>query len=187
LSQVRRAFFLWLMATCICARGAVPQYISQQYEAKAKFLANSPEFVEWPAATFKSPNSSLLICVYGDFSFGTTLAVMIGGTSAHGHRKEVKWIRKEQDLPGCQVLFISHSVAKHYEKVLDVVKSSATLTIGEDGDFLKAGGMVSLDMASSTLIFDVNLDAVHGGPLRLSSQLLSLARHIIQRSEPTRS
>jgi len=47
--------------------------------------------------------------------------------------------------------------------------------------------MVSLDMANSTLIFDVNLDAVHGGQVRLSSQLLSLARHIIQRSEPATS
>ncbi|HVO56623.1 MAG TPA: YfiR family protein, partial [Dongiaceae bacterium] len=54
-------------------------------------------------------------------------------------------------------------------------------TVGEEPAFLKAGGMVELEGSPGKLWFDVNLDAVREGHLRLSAQLLSLARHVIQR------
>jgi hypothetical protein len=166
---------------------AVPQDEPALYGAKAKFLAVMPGFVEWPASTFKTPNSPLQICVHPDFSFGTSLAELARTETVGGHRMEVKWVRKEQELGGCQLLFVSRSAAKRYSKVLEVVKNSATLTIGEDPEFLKAGGMVSLQAGQSGLLFDVNLDAVRDGHLKLSSQLLSLARHIVQHTESARS
>src|SRR5258707_14495897 len=60
-------------------------------------------------------------------------------STLNGHPMEVKWARKEQDLPACQILFVSGSVAKRYDKPLDAVKDSIILTIGEDADFLQAG------------------------------------------------
>ena len=151
------------------------------YEAKAKFLVNAPVFVDWPDSTFKSPTSPLQICVHGDFSFGTTLAELTRTETIKGHRMEVKWARKEEELPGCQLLFVSHSAARRYDKILEAVKNSTTLTVGEEPAFLKAGGMVELEGSPGKLWFDVNLDAVREGHLRLSAQLLSLARRVIQR------
>jgi hypothetical protein len=63
-------------------------------------------------------------------------------------------------LAACQILFVSRSAAKHYDKALDAVKNSITLTIGEDGDFLHAGGMLNLQPAEAGVLFDVNLDAL---------------------------
>jgi hypothetical protein len=100
---------------------------------------------------------------------------------------EVKWARKEQDLPACQILFVSHSAARRYDKALDAVKNSVTLTVGEDTNFLQAGGMVSLEPMGSALLFDVNLDAVNEGHLKLSSQLLSLASHVLHRTESAKN
>lgn len=100
---------------------------------------------------------------------------------------EVKWVRKEQDLSGCNLLFVSRSAAKRYDKVLEAVKNSVTITVGEEPEFLKAGGMICLQPAQDGVSFDVNLDAVQDGHLKLSSQLLALAKHIVRRSEPARS
>jgi hypothetical protein len=160
---------------------------SQRYEAKAKFLSIAPGFVEWPAATFKTPTAPLEICVHGDFSFGTGLAEIARSASLNGHRMEVKWARKEQDLPGCQIIFVSHSAAKRYDKVLDSLKSSINLTVGEDSEFLQAGGMVSLQATANGVLFDVNLDAVSDGHLKLSSQMLSLARRVVHHPESARN
>ena len=187
LSRFRRAILLLLIVTSNCTSRAAQQGVSRVDEAKARFLIKSAEFVDWPAEVFKTPASTLLICVYGNYPFGISLAEMAQGSLVRGHRMAAKWIRKEQDLPSCQILFVSRSEAKHYGKVLETVKNAVTLTIGEDPDFLKAGGMVSLEAAPDSLLFDVNLDAVRSGQLRLSSQLLSLARRIIQRSEAARS
>lgn len=125
--------------------------------------------------------------MHGDFSFGTALAELTRGTLVRGHRLEVKWVRTEQDLLGCQVLFVSRSAAKRYTKVLQIVKDSGSLTIGEDPEFLKTGGMMSLESTAHGLTFDVNMDAVHGGRLKISSQLLSLARHVFRGNESARS
>jgi hypothetical protein len=100
---------------------------------------------------------------------------------------EVKWARKEQDLPGCQIIFVSHSAAKRYDKVLDSLKSSINLTVGEDSEFLQAGGMVSLQATANGVLFDVNLDAVSDGHLKLSSQMLSLARRVVHHPESARN
>ena len=67
------------------------------------------------------------------------------------------------------------------------MKDSGTLTIGEDPESLKAGGMLNLDPTGRGLTFDVNLDAVVRGHLKISSQLLSLARHILNGPEMARS
>ena len=166
---------------------AVPQEEAALYEAKAKFLAVMPGFVEWPSSTFKTPTALLQICVHPDFSFGTSLAELARTETVGGHRMEVKWVRKEQELSGCQLLFVSRSAAKRYDKVLEAVKNSATLTVGEGPEFLKAGGMVSLQAGQSGLQFDVNLDAVHDSHLKLSSQMLALARHVLYRTESAKS
>jgi hypothetical protein len=72
-----------------------------------------------------------------------------------------QWARKEQDLSACQILLVSRSAAKRYDKTLNAVKNSITLTIGEDANFLQAGGMLSLQSDRAGVLFDVNLDAVN--------------------------
>ena len=99
-SPVQRAFLSLVMVVAVCVRGTVAQEDPQEYEAKARFLAITPEFVESPLSTFKTPAVPLQICVHGNFLFGTSLAELTRNATVNGHRMEVKWIRKEQDLPG---------------------------------------------------------------------------------------
>lgn len=122
----------------VCVSGTSAQESSQLHEAKARLLSTAPGFVKWPAAAFKTASAPLEICVHGDSSFGTGLAELTRASALNGHRVEVKWARKEQDLPECQILFVSHSAAKRYDKTLDAVKNSITLTIGEDARHRKA-------------------------------------------------
>ena len=183
LKQIGRAALCLVAMAAVCLPGRTAHDDSHQYEAQAKFLSSAPGFAEWPASAFKAANSPLQICVHGDFSFGTSLAELTRTSILNGHRMEVKWARKEQDLAASQILFVSRSAAKHHDKALDAVKNSITLTIGDDADFLQAGGMASLQPAGAGVLFDVNLDAVNEGHLKLSSQLLSLARHVLHHTE----
>jgi hypothetical protein len=168
-----------------CAHGNLAQSQQHEYDAKARFLTIAPGFVAWPAESFKSPKATLQICVYGDFMFGIGLAELAQLASVNGHHVGIKRIHREriQELPGCQILFVSRSEAKSYDKVLSAVKECFTLTVGEDANFLRAGGMLNLQATETGVVFDVNLDAVNDGGLKLSSQLLSLARHIVRRTE----
>jgi hypothetical protein len=174
-------------ATCLLAWAALPVWSQQsstaEYRNKANFLATFPSFVDWPDTAFVSVQSPFLICVRGDFSFGTSLAELARGASPHGRRIEVRWVRKDQELRNCHIAFVSRSESKRYAKLLQVLEGADVLTVGETEGFLGAGGAISFLSEHETLQFEVNLIAADTAHLKISSRLLALARHVVTRAE----
>lgn len=158
-----------------------------EYRAKASFLSKFPSFIEWPADALPPAHAPFLICVFGDFPFGTSLAEKTRGTAIHERRVEIRWIRKEQELKSCQILFVSRSEQKRYGQVLERVRSQGVLTVGETAEFLDAGGIVSFTMQQQALQFDVNLDGANKVHLRISSQMLALARRVVHKTEAAKT
>lgn len=158
-----------------------------EYEWKANFLARSISFVEWPPDGLPADSHTFTICVFGDFSFGTSLAEFTRGMQVHGKKVEVHWVHKELELKSCQVLFVSHSEMKRYAKVLEQVRGASIFTVGETQGFLEAGGVVALEMKNASLEFEVNLEAATSARLKVSSQLLSLAKRVINKAESAKS
>jgi hypothetical protein len=158
-----------------------------EYRAKATFLAAFPNFIDWPPEAFSSEQTPLLLCVFGDFPFGTTLAEMTRGVSIRGHRIEVQWVRKRQNLRACHVLFISRSENKNYRTIFKVIQGASVLTVGESPDFLESGGTIDFLMTEDKLQFEVNLGAANDARIRISSNMLVLARHVVTKAEAAKS
>lgn len=153
--------------------------VTAEYLAKANYIANFPNFVEWPSDPSRPGKFTFLVCVFGDYPFGTSLAESMRGATVDGRRTEVRWVRKPQELSSCQILFVSHSERKRYAQTLDVVRDLTVLTIGETPDFLEAGGILTFTFRDGKILFDVNLDAANKSHLKLSSRLLALARYVL--------
>jgi hypothetical protein len=179
------------LIACLHALLALPLCSQQstvaEYRSKANFLATFPSFVDWPDAVFPAEHSPLVICVRGDFSFGTFLAQLARNSSAHGRREEVRWVHQDQELRNCQIAFISRSEAKRYAKVLQTVEGTGALTVGETPDFLAAGGIISFTVENEALQFEVNLLAADSARLKISSRLLALAKRIVHKTEAAKS
>jgi len=158
-----------------------------EYRAKATFLAAFPNFIEWPADAFSSPQAPVLICVFGDFSFGTSLTETTRGASIRDHQVEVRWVHREQDLRACHVLFVSHSEEKHYGRIFKAIQGASVLTVGETQDFLSSGGAIDFLITDGRLQFDVNMRAANDARLRISSNMLALAKHIVTKAEAAKS
>ncbi len=173
------ACFLALPTPYLLAQQSTPA----EYRSKAHFLATLPSFIDWPGTAFASPQSPFLICVRGDFSFGTSLAELALDTSPHGRRVDVKWIHNDRDLRTCQVLFVSRSESKNYAKLLRVLGDAGVLTVGETTDFLAAGGIIAFAVDRDSLQFEVNLVAADHARLKISSRLLTLARRVLNHPE----
>jgi hypothetical protein len=171
-----------LMTVCLLLppQSAWPQDAkTTEYRAKATFLANFPYFIEWPGEAFPSVQAPLLICVDGEFSFGPWLAQTTGTVSLRGRRIEVRWVRKEEELRACHILFVSRSEVKRYGIVLGLVRGANILTVGETPDFLANGGAVSFSLQQGALQFEVNLSAADEAHLKISSKMLALAKHVL--------
>lgn len=179
------------LAVCLLVCVALPVSAQQstvaEYRSKANFLATFPSFVDWPDAVFSSEQSPFVICVRGDFSFGTALAELARSASPHGRRVEIRWVHKDQELRNCQIVFISRSEAKRYAKLLQTIDGTGVLTVGETPDFLAAGGIISFAVENEALQFEVNLLAADNARLKISSRLLTLARRIVHRTDGAKS
>jgi hypothetical protein len=171
--------FLLLAAHPAAAQGSV----TSEYRTKASFLATFPSFIDWPESAFSAAQAPFVVCVVGDFRFGTSLAEVTRSASAHGRRVEVRWVHKDQELRNCHILFVSRSESKRYAQVLQVVQGADVLTVGETPDFLSAGGALSFLLQNETLQFEVNLLAANDAHLRVSSRLLALARRVVSKPE----
>jgi hypothetical protein len=157
---------------------------SSEYRQKAMVLANLPKFIDWPATAFLGPEAPLQTCVYGSFSFGTALAEAVRGQMAHGRRMEVRWAKQEGELRSCHLLFLSGLDEARMIRALEAVRGGTTLTVGESEGFLKLGGMVNLASENGRTYFDVSLESAAQGPLKISSKLLMLARHVVRPPGP---
>jgi|SRR5450432_1084185 hypothetical protein len=157
--------------------------IAAEYRLKASFLTTFPSFIDWPAKVFPSAQAPFLVCVLGDFRFGTTLAEVARTTSPQGRRAEVRWVRRDEEARNCQILFVSESEVNRYPQVLRIAQGQSILTVGETSDFLSAGGMLSFVFQNGSLQFEINLAAANAAHLRVSSRLLALARRVLNNPE----
>jgi len=194
--RCRKLTFCWLRAACALAliAGVLPllpvssaQDGNGEYRAKAGLLAAFPNFIEWPTDAFPSEQAPIFICVFGDFSFGTSLAEMTRGMFIRSRRVQVRWARKKQDLRACHILFVSRSEDKRYATIFKAIRGASVLTVGETPDFLASGGAIDFLFEGDKLQFEVNIGAANEARLRISSNMLVLARHVLVKAEAAKS
>jgi hypothetical protein len=74
------------------------------------------------------------------------------------------------------VLFISRSGPETLKQTLDRLRDLPLLTVGENDDFLRLGGMINFVLEQDRVRFEINLEAAEQHHLKLSSKLLAVAR-----------
>ena len=102
---------------------------SRRVQTKASYLATFPSFIEWPETAFAS-EAPFLVCVIGDFRFGTALAELRGIHPLWpADRRSLG--AQERGLKELSLLFVSNSEAKSYARILKIVQGAGILTVGE--------------------------------------------------------
>ena len=166
------------MAGCVLALGplvplahaaqaqATPD--QQEYELKAAFLYRIMQFAEWPALE----EEEMRLCVVGSPVVRQAIEI-VAGEDVQGRPIRVE---AAADVSACHLVFVSRDAAARAEGVLGQVGTAPVLTVGETEAFLEDGGMIRFITDRNRLRLEVNRSVVTGSGLRLSSQLLKLAR-----------
>ena len=164
---------LLLMLAIPRAQGAAT---ASEAEVKAAFVYNFAKFVEWPADAFPSPTAPLRFAVFGDEEFTAKLSSLLSDNKAHGRSFEVKRIINPQEAKNYHMVFVTSAESKRALLVLDAVKKSPALTIGESDEFLDYGGMIMFYFEDAQLRFDINPEPAEKVKLVISSKLLRLGK-----------
>ncbi len=156
--------------------GAGAQEPSKLALTKAAFVLNFSKYTEWPAHAFVATDSPIQLCILQlDSDIGRAM-LKIDGKVVRERPVRVRPVDKDGDLSGCHILFVEQDTGKRLGNRLLESADSPMLTVGDAAGFASRGGMIELVPSANRLGFAVNLEAAERAELRLSSQLLALAR-----------
>lgn len=149
----------------------------REHDVKAAFLYHFAQLVEWPVGA-AVPGEPFVIGVVGGDPFKGALDRALEGKSVRAQPIEVRRFATVAQLEGARVhvLFVGGDAAVR-ERALDAVSARPVLTVGESEGFAERGGMIGFRLTPDGRVgFDINARRAEQGGLRLSSQLLKLAR-----------
>jgi hypothetical protein len=169
----------------------------KEYQVKAAFLYNFVKFVDWPKEKFSDVNDPIIIGIIGKDPFGNIFEALtdkkIKNKNVIVQRfkgfVELRRLNQQdkdafntliQNIKKCHLLFICSSEASVEKDIITEFKNNSILTVGESQDFIKAGGIIGFMVEENKVRFDIDLNTCDKEKLKMSSQLLKLAKNVIK-------
>lgn len=166
-----------LTATALLSVDACADTIQREERIKAALVFKLLKFVEWPASTFAG-NVPLQLCAYGNSGVAETLAAADGKPA----RDRTARFRKldslaSADVKGCHVLFIAGGTKEltHGVPAALRIRGGGLLTVSDQPEFARHGGMIGLNQRENKVTFEINLRTAREGGLEPGASLLELA------------
>lgn len=169
-----RLFFLVLLSCSVTILPAQKSPV-QDYQIKAIFLLNFTRFVEWPANTFPTEETPIIIGILGEDPFGSYLDEVLAGEKVNGRSVMVVRYKEMSEIEHCHLLYIKIPESDGLENILKTLAERNILTISDADLFIQKGGMIRFINVNKKIHFQINPDAAKAANINISSKLLSLA------------
>ena len=165
---------------------ATPAVVTE-YEVKAAYLLRFTRYIEWPAASFASPESPIVIGVLGRNPFGDALERTVRGMKSQGRDVTVRLLGGIKEAGGCHMVFIGRGQERDEAAWLAVLRNQPVVTITDSADGLARGAILALFVeelpTGARVAFAASLPAAQAAGVQLSAAMLPSARKVI-RAEP---
>jgi hypothetical protein len=146
-----------------------------EYQLKAAFLFNFAKFVDWPPAAFTNSTAPFVIGILGENPFGRDLVNTIQNKKIGPHPIASRRVESIGDARLCHIIFISNSESKRLREIFAGLRGASVLTVGENDNFIGAGGMLNFVVEGRKIRFQINDASARHAGLKINSKLLSLA------------
>lgn len=180
------ALLLAILLSVLPAQPAGPDRSSEpaarlEYQVKAAFLLNFTRYIDWP-----KKSGELKICVVGPNVFGSALNDEVEGKVVNGRKIVVRKSLSPGEAASCDMAYLSPTGAQEAREALKTLSSSAVVTVGEDAEFLRMGGMIAFTNQDSKVRFYINPIAAGRVGIGISSRLLVLGKNVREEGERLR-
>jgi hypothetical protein len=172
---------------------------SLEYQVKAAFLYNFLQFVDWPEEESADSNEPITIGIIGKDPFGDAFESIKDKKVKGGRGVIIKRFKSFEDLKKstekdkpesdqetetltkCHLLFICSSEQKNLKEIIDLLKDHSVLTVADMQGFLESGGIVNFVIEENKVGFEINIAAAEHAKLKIRSQLLRLAKRVVEK------
>jgi len=182
---MKKAALLSVLCVTLAGPMVAESISSREYEIKAAFLYNFAKFVEWPPDAFQKNPGHFVIGILGPDPFGSDLDDLLEGKTIQDKSLVLKRIAIPQDATSCHVLFISSAKEEELDSILIALKGLPVLTVSDMDQFIQRGGVVGFTLEGKKVRFSINTKVADQAGLKVSSQLLKLAKTVISRLPET--
>jgi len=172
--KASKSLALFLLSSSLI--GAEADQRAGEYQVKAAFLYNFAKYVQWPADAQAVQTGTFVITVLGNDPFGPSLDETLRGKTIDRLKVVVRRASTAEELRASQIVFISASERGQLPVILKRLEGAPTLTVAEMDDFAERGGVIGFRMDGDRVRLDINPSAAARARLRISSELLKLAR-----------
>jgi hypothetical protein len=142
-------------------------------QVKAAMLYNAAKFVEWSGAS--RPETGLVICILGKPAIAPSIEGL-EGRLVQGHQIRVQQATSVNDIGACHVVFVGEGERRNLPAILAGASRKGILTVSDMDRFAMQGGVLGLVEFEGKVKLEVNIEAAQQANLKISSQLLKLAR-----------
>jgi hypothetical protein len=146
-----------------------------EYEVKAAFLYHFAKYSEWPSEAEKG-GDLFVVGVLGRDPFGSVLDETLAGKEVRGRKLAVRRCSTVEEARQVRILFVNPEAKAELGRVLQSLAAHPVLTVGDLDQFASKGGMIGFRVQGEIVRFDINVEQVEKAGLRMSSQVLKLAR-----------
>jgi hypothetical protein len=143
-------------------------------QIKSAMMVNFIKFIQWPESVTQETGGLITIGVFCNDHFEQALEPVQGRTVG-SYRIAVRRITDLDQMTGCQVLYICSSETHRIDQIFSWVYRRPILTIGEDENFLRSGGIIRFYMEKKHIRFEINKTAALGSNLQISAKLIEIA------------
>lgn len=179
--------------------------LTTAYQLKAAFLYNFMKFVEWPDNSSRSDNSGqppkpFVLCVLGEDSLKAPLNSLADKTIKDRPVKVLfidsfETVKKknreatvedyldqlQKTIVSCHLLFVGAAEKERLAEILKLSEKKPILTVSDISNFASLGGVIEFVTENNKMRFDINLISAEAKTLKISSQLLQLARKVYKK------
>jgi hypothetical protein len=174
-ATVRRSTVLLALSAALLLGNARPAAAeASEYAVKAAFLLNFARLIEWPATAFPGDSAPLVLGTLGPSHVDGEIRQALVGKHAGRRPLRVIELSNAEQVADCHMIFVSADAPN--AQLVRASRGQNVLTVGDDEDFARNGGVIGFYRDGKRLRFEINTGAADAAELRVSSRLLGLAR-----------
>lgn len=186
---MRRAIHISILMFSILTSAVYGKGMDKEKAARVKagMVYHLSELTQWPKERFKLETTPITVGVLGadPHGFADYFRSQSAGLTAQGRTFTVRKLSfqtaqtataLEQEMRKCHILFVTKAEAQHLAPILNALKGSGVLTVGETKEHATNGGMVAFVIDKKNVKIHANLLALKKGHIKTSSEFLRHAQ-----------
>jgi hypothetical protein len=142
------------------------------------FVMNFSRYTQWSDKKWPNAGANFNICLLpGDRDMSAEIGALDKHTIAGRPLRGIS-VSRPSEIEACAVVYLPADYKGAIKPLLEMAEKHQILTVSDRVNFAEEGGMIELTPNAGRYAFDVNLLATRGAELKLSSQMLKLARTV---------